>query len=77
MPKIKIEGSADIDINVIHCVCGKCSNHDNSKILIELNFQEKKLIYRCSKCKEENCLHFGQIQGPYPSLGVGTGPVRR
>ena len=71
MTKIRIEGTAHIGINSIRCVCGHCGNNDIENAIIEFNFQEQRVIYLCSKCKEENSMHFGKEQPPpYPRIGV-------
>lgn len=76
MAKIKIEGQiegvADIGINRFQCVCGHCSNTDSEKVLVEFNFLEQRVIYICSKCKQENSMVFGKEKPPpYPRLSIG------
>jgi len=71
MATIKIEGNADIGMNLLVCVCGHCGNNDRERALIEFNFQEQKVIYVCSKCKQENNMPFGKEKSqPYPRVGV-------
>ncbi len=72
MTKIKIEGSADLDLTIIRCVCGHCGNSDAGKARIEFNFQEQRVIYVCGKCKKENSMQFGKEKPPsYPRTMVG------
>ena len=72
--KIRIEGSADIEINRFQCVCGYCANTDSGGALMEFNFKEQRVIYLCGKCKKENSMVFGREKPPpYPRLGVGIG----
>ncbi len=73
MPKIKIEGSAEIGINSIICVCGFCGNHENTNAVIELNFRDKKLHYLCNKCRKDNEIQFAEsgIIPRLPRSGIG------
>lgn len=71
MTTIKIEGNADLSINMLVCVCGHCGNNDRERAIIEFNFQEQRVIYVCSKCKKENSMLFGKDKSqPYPRMGV-------
>lgn len=72
MGKIHIEGSADIGINEISCVCGRCNNRDIENASIEFNFKEQKVYYLCSKCKNMNEIAFGQSPiPPMPKTSMG------
>ena len=72
MTQIRIEGTADLGINLLKCVCGHCGNNDTKNASIEFNFQEQRVIYLCSQCKKENYMPFGKDRpAPYPRIGVG------
>jgi hypothetical protein len=69
---IRIEGTAEIGVNEISCVCGKCNNRDAEKASIEFNFRESKVYYLCSICKHMNEMFFGKdMPPPLPRIGVG------
>lgn len=73
MGKIHIEGTAEIGVNEISCVCGKCNHRDMENASIEFNFREQKVYYLCSKCKHMNEMSFGTQQHlpPMPRTSVG------
>lgn len=71
MGSIKIEGAqfnfsgtAEIGINEVSCVCGKCNNRDMENASIEFNFKEMKVYYLCSKCRHMNEMAFGKESLP-------------
>ena len=48
-------------------VCGHCANHDNERCLLEINFVDMAMYYKCTKCKKMNILDFHLIKPqPYP-----------
>lgn len=72
MGRIKIDGTAEIGVNEISCVCAKCNNRDMENASIEFNFKEKKVYYLCSQCKHMNELFFGAPTiPPMPKTSFG------
>lgn len=59
---IKFEGTAEIGISDILCVC-PCGNHDKSST-IEFNFRDQCVYYLCSKCKKMNKMDFSKPSLP-------------
>lgn len=72
MAKINIEGNATIGINVIYCVC-KCGHHENENAIVEFNFRDEKVYFRCPKCKKNNEMAFGSNLSP----NMGNVPMPR
>lgn len=62
--QFSIKGTAEIGINSISCVCGKCGNQDLKNASIEFNFKEMKVYYLCSECRFMNEMHFGKESLP-------------
>ena len=55
-------------------VCGHCAYHDNKRCVLEINFVDMVMYYRCGKCKKINTLDFSLMRPkPYPSIGVRRG----
>ena len=70
--KTELEGTIDIGINNLVVVCAHCGNSDKSNARIELNFQERRFICLCSKCKKENSVEFGKDRAqPLPRTRLG------
>jgi len=61
---IKIEGTAQLDILSIKCICGFCgeTNSDNSSI--EIDFKIQKIFYLCGSCKKMNEVGFNRPAPP-------------
>ena len=58
-------------LNQFVLVCGHCSNHDNGHMVVEINFADKAMYYKCSKCKKMNILDFSLLHpAPYPKMVV-------
>lgn len=50
-------------------VCGFCANHDNKRSVVEINFIDMAMYYKCSKCHKINILDFCLMKPkPYPSI---------
>ena len=50
-------------------VCGHCAFHDNRNCALEVNFADKAMYYKCSKCKKMNILDFSKLHPePYPKI---------
>ncbi len=72
MGKIKIEGTAEVWLPEIICICGYCNNHDKEYTTMEFNFREQKIIYLCKKCKKMNEIQFGKERiAPLPRVRMG------
>jgi len=77
MAKVNFEGNAQLGINLIYCVC-ECGHHENENAIIEFNFREQKVFFRCPKCKKNNELIFAealqkQMQtASYPRAKMGS-----
>jgi hypothetical protein len=71
-PQLDLSGVAEIGINEISCVCGKCNNRDLENASIEFNFKEMKVYYLCSRCKHMNEMFFGpKTITPLPKTRFG------
>lgn len=71
MPKILIEGHADIASNKITVVCSFCNHHEMDRALIEINAQQKKISFVCPECKKLNELILEKtIPPPLPRIGL-------
>ena len=56
-----------LGFNQMVYVCGFCANHDNRNVVIEVNFIDQAIYYKCTKCKKMNILDFSLMkQKPYP-----------
>jgi len=72
--RTKFEGMTDISVNVTRCVCGFCGHHDNENAIIEFNFKEQSVFYKCGshECGKMNKMQFGkEPPKPLPRIGVG------
>ncbi len=67
MPKITIEGHADISVPKIVTICGHCNSHESERSVIEFNARDKKIVFSCPKCNQLNEIVFGN-NGPPPPL---------
>ncbi len=68
--KAEMEGHVDIAINIVVCKC-VCGHVDKENATIEINFQEQKVFYSCSKCKKMNTMQFGKQSIPMPRTTIG------
>lgn len=64
LAKVTLEGTADIDIPQLQCVCKHCGEHTSSGCGIELNFRDQKIYYMCQKCKKMNTMDLSKPQLP-------------
>jgi hypothetical protein len=72
LSKVKLEGTAEIDANILRCVCAFCNNIDEGRATIEFNFREQKIFYLCEKCKKMNEIYFGQPKSAsLPKIRIG------
>ncbi len=62
----KFEGVSDLSINIIKCICGFCNHHDSQNAIIEFDFKEQKVFYKCGNpnCGKMNEMLFGKEQMP-------------
>ena len=68
---ISFEGTANLDLPHLMCVCGFCGNNDTKNTRVEINFREKKIFYKCSECKKVNEIELGKDQPPpYPKSKI-------
>ena len=59
--------NTDPELNQFVLVCGHCTNHDNKGNVVEINFVDQALYYKCTKCKKMNIIDFSRIKPePYP-----------
>ena len=53
-------------MNVI-CVCEKCHEHSNEKeTVIEINFSDKKMYFKCPSCKHVNSIEIEKKNFKFP-----------
>lgn len=64
MPKILIEGHADISSNRITVVCAFCNHNETDRAIIEINAQKKTISFICPECKKINELIVEKTQAP-------------
>ena len=58
---------ANPELNQFVLVCGHCANHVNKGNLVEINFVDMAMYYKCTKCKKMNTLDFSLMKPkPYP-----------
>ena len=67
MPKIEIEGSANIEINYLIAVCAKCKHNEREQGGVEIDFFQRKIYYKCPKCEHLNEMDLSNPKPqPYP-----------
>jgi len=55
------------DMNQFVLVCGHCAGHSNKGNLLEINWIDMKMYYKCPDCKKMNVLDFSLLKPePYP-----------
>jgi len=63
---LQFEGTSQVGIISLICVCGFCNHHDYEKGAIEFNFKEKTIFYTCNKCNKRNEIKFGNTNDAAP-----------
>ena len=58
LSEIKIEGTAQLDILSIKCICGFCGETNSKNSTMEIDFKTKKFFYLCGSCKKMNDVGF-------------------
>lgn len=54
MPKVLIEGHAEISSNKIIAVCSFCNHNESDRAIIEINAVKKTISFICPECKKIN-----------------------
>lgn len=69
LAKGKMEGTFQLDMNDVVCLCEFCGEQSSKNCRIELNFKTKSISYICSneQCRKTNVWDLSESKiNPYP-----------
>jgi len=55
---------------IFTCVCSNCSHHEKEKVILEFNFFDNSIYWRCPSCDKVNKMELAKPSIKLPKINI-------